>query len=88
MKVLVLYRPASEYSRIVEEFVHNLQSRFEQLRLEVLDYDSRDGNATASLYDVMQHPAVLVVQEDGSLQKSWVGDSLPMIDEVVGYARA
>ena len=88
MKVLVLYRPASEYARIVEEFIHNFQSRHTDHRLEVLDYDSRDGSATASLYDIMTHPAVLVLQDDGYLQKSWIGDNMPLIDEVVAYARA
>ncbi len=88
MKVLILYRPASEYARIVEEFIHNFQDRHTDHRLEVLDIDSRDGSATASLYDVMTHPAVLVLQDDGYLQKSWIGDSMPLIDEVVAYTRA
>ena len=30
-------------------------------RLEVLNIDTRDGSATASLYDVMQYPAILVL---------------------------
>ncbi len=88
MKVLVLYRPASEYARMVEEFIHNFQNRHSDGKLEVVDYDSRDGNATASLYDIMTHPAILVMQEDGSLQKSWIGEQLPLIDEVAAYARA
>ena len=88
MKVLVLYRPASEYARIVEEFIHNFQDRHSGQRLEVMDYDSRDGNALASLYDILTHPAVLVIQDDGYLQKSWIGEPMPLIDEVVAYARA
>jgi len=87
MKVLVLYRPASEYARIVEEFIHNFQSRGSSGRLEVMNIDSRDGSATASLYDIMQHPAVLVIKDDGYLQKSWVGDQMPLLDEVISYAR-
>ena len=87
MKVLVLYRPSSEHGRLVEEFIHGFQSRFSGGRLEVLNIDSRDGSATATLYDVMQYPAILVVQTDGYLQKSWEGAMLPTIDEVVGFAR-
>jgi hypothetical protein len=54
MKVLVLYRPNSELARQVEEFIHDLQTRHnvDERHLEILDYDSREGAATASLYDV------------------------------------
>lgn len=87
MKVLVLYRPNSEHGRLVDEFVHTFQSRHNAEKLELLDIDSRDGSAMASLYDVVQYPTVLVVQEDGSLQRSWIGETLPLIDEVIAYAR-
>lgn len=91
MKVLVLYRPNSEHGRVVEEFVHDLEPRLRNdARLEVLNIDSRDGSATASLYDVMQYPAVLVLQNDGYLHKFWQGtdEVPPMLEEVAGYARA
>lgn len=88
MKVLVLYRPNSEHGRVTEEFIHTLKSRYTSRDLEILNIDSRDGSAMASLYDVMTYPAVLVLQTDGYLQKSWEGNTLPLVDEVVAYARA
>lgn len=88
MKVLVLYRPNSEHGRTVEEFIHDFQHQHTEERLEILNVDSRDGSAMASLYDVVQYPAVLVVQDDGYIQRSWEGDSLPLMDEVAAYARA
>jgi hypothetical protein len=88
MKVLVLYRPNSEHGRRTEEFIHDFQQRHANERLEILNIDSREGSAMASLYDVMQYPAVLVVQDDGFIQRSWEGDSLPLMDEVASYARA
>ena len=87
MKVLVLYRPNSEYGRIVEEFIHDFQRRYEREHIEVLNIDSRDGSATASLYDVMQHPPILVLANDGVIQRCWMGSSLPRLDDVVSYAR-
>ena len=86
--MLVLYRPNSEFARQVEEFVHDLQARrtIDEHQLEVLDYDSRDGAATASLYDVMAQPTVLVIGDDGSYVKSWEGSQLPRLDEIAGYA--
>lgn len=88
MKVLVLYRPESEHGRIIEEFIHEFKRREAQAHIEVLNIDSRDGSATASLYDVMQYPAILVLANDGYLQKSWVGEEMPLLDEVTAYARS
>lgn len=89
MKVLVLYRPNSEHGRLVEEFIHDLQRRHSTIvHIEVLNIDTRDGSATATLYDIVRYPAVLVVQNDGYVQKIWEGENLPMMDEVVSYVRA
>ncbi|HEX4773964.1 MAG TPA: hypothetical protein VH234_00390 [Candidatus Saccharimonadales bacterium] len=88
MKVLVLYRPNSDHARIIDNFIRDFKQRYAETRLEVLNIDSRDGIATASLYDVMQYPAILVLQNDGYLQKSWIGEQVPLLDEVFAYAHA
>ena len=87
MKVLVLYRPNSEFSRLVEEFVRGLQTQhnIDERHLQVLDYDSREGSSTASMYDVMTQPSILIVNDDGSYVKSWQGNELPLMEEVAGY---
>ena len=76
MKVLVLYRPNSEHGRSVESFIRDFKYQHEAnaSALDVLDVDSRDGVATASLYDIMQYPAVLVLADDGQLLKSSPGE--------------
>ena len=89
MRVVVLYRPNSEHSFIIDEFVHNFQSRTSgNYPVELINIDSREGAAMANLYDIMQYPAILVIQNDGYVQQSWEGESLPLIDEVVAYSRA
>ncbi len=85
MRVLILYRPHSEHGRMIEEFIHEYQSRSHPGHLEVLSIETREGSAMATLYDVMQYPAILVLQSDGYVQKIWQGDNLPMLDEVVAY---
>lgn len=87
MKVLIVYRPQSEQSRAVEEFVHDI-SRQQNVQPELIDVDSRDGAATLSLYDIVSHPAVLVVREDGQLIQHWSGDRLPLMQEVAAFAHA
>lgn len=88
MKIIILYRPQSEFSRGVETFAHDFQSRHLDMadNLELIDYDSRDGSRTAQLYDVMSHPTILILRDDGSLVKDWRQDSLPPIDEVANFA--
>lgn len=86
MKVLILYRPNSEHSRIVEEFVHDYKVSYPDSTLELVSLDTREGSSTAALYDVVQYPAILVLQANGSLQKIWEGSTLPQFDEVASYS--
>jgi hypothetical protein len=53
--------------------------------MEVLDYDSREGSAMASMYDLMTQPAILIIGDDGGYVKHWEGTALPLMDEVAGY---
>jgi hypothetical protein len=85
MKVLILYRPRSEHARLVEDFIRDYKNRHEEGKLEVADIDTRDGSATASLYGIMQYPAVLALRNDGSVLKEWEGDQLPLMDEIAYY---
>lgn len=88
MKVVVIYRPVSEYARQVEEYVHDFKQAYQDIHLDLLDIDSREGWSTASLYDVTRYPAILVLSGDGSLLKSWEGIEFPLMNEIVGYAYA
>lgn len=84
MKVIILYRPNSEYARSVEEFVQEFKVRTGK-DIQIIDVDSKEGAEKAKLYDTVQQPAVLVISDDGQLIKSWIGENLPLINEVSGY---
>ncbi len=86
MKVVILYRPDSEGARIVEDFAHEFARRYEDRKLELVSVDTRDGSATATLYDVMKCPAVLALTDDGQVLHEWQGDSMPLLNEVSYYA--
>jgi hypothetical protein len=86
MRVVILYRPNSEHARVIEEFVRDYQQRHESQHLELVNLDTREGSATAALYDIMQYPAILVLRNDGYVQKLWQGATLPLMDEVAAYA--
>lgn len=86
----MIYRPNSEHARRVEEFLRDLQHEHDLDRgsLEILDVDSRDGIAMASMYDVMSAPAIIVTDNIGSYIKSWIGEELPLMGEIAAYTYA
>lgn len=88
MKLVILYRPKSEHGRTIETFVHDFRVRHESAKVELIDVGSREGAAMASLYDIMQYPALLGLADDGSVLKVWQGGDLPLMDEVASYTYA
>ena len=85
MKLLMLYRPNSEHDTKVQEYKREF-SRRTGGDLELVDLNSRDGAATASLYDVMRYPAIVATEDNGAYIQSWQEEMLPLIDEVSYYA--
>lgn len=86
MKVVVLYRPNSEYSRAVEDFAREFSNRYPDKKMELISIDTRDGSATASLYDILRYPAILALSDDGRVIHEWHEQTLPLINEVSYYA--
>lgn len=86
MKAVILYRPKSEHSRQVEEYVRDfVRAQPTTRRVETIDVDTREGTAIAELYDVTQYPTVLALSNDGSLLNSWMG-KFPLMDELAYYS--
>ncbi len=88
VKVLVLYRPNSDHGRLVDDFINNFKSSGTSGKIEAVNIDTREGSATAVLYDVTRYPAVLVLRDDGIIQHLWEGLDLPLVNEVVAYISA
>ena len=88
MKVLILYRPQSETARRVDEFVHEFQRLYPGKSIDVLDIDTAAGTTLVDLYDITSQPAVLALKDDRQLIQSWIGDQLPLMNEIAYYANA
>ena len=54
MKLIVLYRPNSEFARGVEQYVREFHDRTGK-DIELLNIDTPDG-ISKKLYDVLDHP--------------------------------
>ena len=84
MKACILYRSDSEFARIVEEYARDFQ-HFKGKDIELMNLNTREGAAIATLYDILENPALLVIRDDGQLVKDWQGEHLPLKDELAGY---
>lgn len=85
MKLVILYRPQSEHASAVQTFVRDFKYQHDASRVELVDADTREGIATASLYDLMTLPAMLALRDDGTVLQVWQGEMLPLMDEVAAY---
>lgn len=84
MKTLILYRPGSEHSTMVESYLHDFKAQTGKT-IPTLNVDTPQGIALCELYEIMQYPAVLVTDQEGHVQNLWVGDQLPRISELSYY---
>lgn len=87
MKVAILYRPNSEHETRVNNFVrdYRMMKGYEG-KFDLVDLNTREGMATASLYDITAYPAFLALSDDGQLQQVWQGENVPMLNEIDAYA--
>ena len=81
MRVFCLYRPNSETERSVLELNRELAKRY-NAEIELISMDTVEGDRLAATYDIWQFPAVVVLDQNGILQKAWADGNLPLINEV------
>lgn len=84
MKVIVVYKDASDHAREVYDYLRDFE-RTTGHTLETMNPDSREGVAFCSAYDIVEYPTVVALASDGSLQNMWRGTPLPTISEVSYY---
>lgn len=85
MKVVLLYRPNSEHARKVEDFVRDFIRQNSNRKVDLMSLDTREGAATASIYDVVRYPAFLALSDDGQVLKEWQGEDMPIMNELAYY---
>ena len=85
MKLLVLYKPKSEYARSVEEYLDDFRHLYPEVEVETLDAESVEGVNKCVLYDILEYPALLALNDDNHLQNMWLGKILPQKQEVISY---
>lgn len=84
MRLLVIYKIKSEHARKTEEFISDFKREY-QKRVEILDIDTRDGMAMATIYDITRYPAILILRDDGQVIHQWQDETFPLMSELSYY---
>lgn len=85
MRVIVLTKEGTDYSRAVDTFIDDF-ARQTGKELERMDPESLEGEQFCRAYDILQFPSVIAISNDGQVQNLWLGGVLPTISEVSFYA--
>src|SRR3989344_3601599 len=86
MKVIVLFRPNSEHSGLIEDYARDFE-RFKAKKLQLISLNTIEGDDMARLYDVTQYPAFLAIADSGTMQRLWQGNPMPLMDELAYYTQ-
>lgn len=85
MKVIMLYRPHSEFARSAEDYMRDFKRHTGKV-IEAVNVDTPEGVAKAELYGVMDYPMLVATADDGSFLKMWSGKPMPVMNELTAYA--
>lgn len=85
MRVVVVFREASDHAREVLDYLRDFKRRTGR-EIEQINPDTRGGGDFCRTYDVVEYPTMLALGNDGQVQNTWRGRPLPLIDEVSYYA--
>jgi hypothetical protein len=72
MRICILYFENSEKAQSVDDF-------------ESIDMNTRAGADMAALYDIVRYPAVVALDDQGSLTWLWQEENMPLMNEVRYY---
>ena len=84
MRVVVIYKPETDYAREVEDYLFEFKRRSGH-DLETLDPDTPAGISFCETYDLLEFPCVVALSDDGQMQNLWKGLPLPTMSEVSYY---
>ena len=86
MRVVVIYKDQTDYTRAVTDFLRDFQHQTGH-ELETLDPDTVDGSQFCETYDIVEYPTIIAISDNSALQNSWSGLPLPTISEVSYYVQ-
>lgn len=84
MRVAIVYRYESDHARPVLDYLRDVKRQTGH-DIEEIDPDSREGASFCRVYDIVEYPSLIALDDRGGLQHLWRGLPLPTISEVSYY---
>jgi len=84
MRVVMVYQEESDRARAVVDFLRDV-NRQTGHDIEVVNPETREGADFCRVYDIVEYPTMLALDDSGQLQNTWRGLPLPTISEVSYY---
>lgn len=84
MRIVVVYKDASDHGREINDYLQDF-TRITGHELETLDPETREGADFCRVYDIVEYPTIIALDDQGMLQNLWRGRPLPTISEVSYY---
>ncbi|MBQ3309215.1 hypothetical protein IJG78_00900 [Candidatus Saccharibacteria bacterium] len=87
MRLVLLWSEETDYASEVREWLRDFAHDTGGKEIESLDPASREGESLATAYDVLQFPAIMLLDDDGRLLQIWKGTPMPQIEQVAFWAK-
>jgi hypothetical protein len=87
MKAVILYKPGAETDSQMQEYLREFTHRTGKT-IEQIDVTSPRGVELAELYDVQKFPALVAIEDNGTLVDAWPElEKWPTMNELTYYTQ-
>ena len=84
MKAVVIYKDDSEHARAVIDWLRDFR-RQSGKDIQTLEPETREGIDFCRVYDIVEYPTIVAMDDDSKPLQVWRGLPLPLINEVSYY---
>ena len=85
--LVCLTKSERDYSSTVDNFVEEFERRAGAGAITVMNPETIEGESFATAHDILEFPAIVAVDGNGTTMAEWKGLPLPSYDEVSYYAK-
>ena len=82
MRVICVFRDNQDYTRTVTDWLENFRR---QTGREIETMDPDKNIHFCEVYDIVEYPSIIALDNNGSVRAFWRGREMPLINEVLYY---
>ena len=82
MRLVIVWNEQTDYAREVRDWLKDFAHDTGGKKIESLDPETREGEDFCKLYDIVEYPTIIAVEDEGQMLEMWRGTPLPQIEQV------